>query len=618
MTNPVVMTMTAPSNRPTGAATGGETIYASGNASGGAYGQNKASASLGSKNQPVLDFLARLEQAGGALPDGLEALGAAGEAAPDVTGPNLTGIGPQLAAADLESNPLAQFPGIVTVTAEGEINVDLEGLADILGVDVGEIDGAALAGLLDLAGDTPPDIAAVLPTGEGDLLAKLSEIDEATLTLPPAAILDNLELDKPHPMGEEELAALLADFARGGEEGSLPAPLAASGADAPLSLSPTQGEAPSEGAALGGSGATGGAEMPPDSALNVLAEMPTISEFGTAAATSDKPGLNAQGSQSSQGAQGAFASSAGAATGQGELARHLPLRAGLGSVGQNGDDTLMPNDQASFSSDARFSGEDGEMMMAQTIAGGKATKGGLAAAFASATGSLSGEGTLLDLPQLVGSLQKGAMPLQGQQLNLAQMGNMTAMEPMPDALLDVDQIVNGDIAPESELTTSAQTKMDVRPSSVDRVMTAEMPSRTIAIAMVRSADRGRAHFQMRLDPPELGRVDVRMSVATSGAVKAQLSFEKAETLELFQRDARALERALADAGLDVDAGGLEFSLSGDGAGAFQQALGDERGFSDQDGLSEDRVSALDEDDMPAHIDITRHFNGLDGRLNLLI
>ena len=49
--------------------------------------------------------------------------------------------------------------------------------------------------------------------------------------------------------------------------------------------------------------------------------------------------------------------------------------------------------------------------------------------------------------------------------------------------------------------------------------------------------------------------------------------ERSETLDLLQRDARSLERALNDAGLKADSGSLEFNLRGDGDA---QAEGGER------------------------------------------
>jgi flagellar hook-length control protein FliK len=82
----------------------------------------------------------------------------------------------------------------------------------------------------------------------------------------------------------------------------------------------------------------------------------------------------------------------------------------------------------------------------------------------------------------------------------------------------------------------------------------------VAFEIVRQVQQGVSRFQIRLDPPELGRVDVNLDMDKSGQVNAKLVVERSETLDLLQRDQRALERALAQAGLDTSKTNLEFSL----------------------------------------------------------
>lgn len=72
------------------------------------------------------------------------------------------------------------------------------------------------------------------------------------------------------------------------------------------------------------------------------------------------------------------------------------------------------------------------------------------------------------------------------------------------------------------------------------------------------------NITLQLDPPELGRVEVRMSFGKDKTVKAALLAEKPETLAMLQRDAHSLERALASSGLNIDSGGLDFSLAQEG------------------------------------------------------
>ncbi|MGE1135127.1 flagellar hook-length control protein FliK, partial [Bacillus velezensis] len=61
---------------------------------------------------------------------------------------------------------------------------------------------------------------------------------------------------------------------------------------------------------------------------------------------------------------------------------------------------------------------------------------------------------------------------------------------------------------------------------------------------------GAREFQIRLDPAELGRVDVKLTIAEDGRVAASLVVDRVETLAMLQRDARTLERAFDQAGLN--------------------------------------------------------------------
>jgi hypothetical protein len=82
----------------------------------------------------------------------------------------------------------------------------------------------------------------------------------------------------------------------------------------------------------------------------------------------------------------------------------------------------------------------------------------------------------------------------------------------------------------------------------------------IAVEIAARAQAGRNRFEIRLDPPELGRIDVRLDVDNSGNVTSRLVVERVETLEILRRDAGELQRALQDAGLKTSDNGLQFTL----------------------------------------------------------
>jgi flagellar hook-length control protein FliK len=71
---------------------------------------------------------------------------------------------------------------------------------------------------------------------------------------------------------------------------------------------------------------------------------------------------------------------------------------------------------------------------------------------------------------------------------------------------------------------------------------------------------GASHIKIQLNPEELGRVDVRMSVGLDGKTSMTIMADNRDTLDMLQREARHLERALTDVGLKTDASGLSFHL----------------------------------------------------------
>jgi chemotaxis protein MotD len=89
---------------------------------------------------------------------------------------------------------------------------------------------------------------------------------------------------------------------------------------------------------------------------------------------------------------------------------------------------------------------------------------------------------------------------------------------------------------------------------------AAVPVAGLAIEIAARAQSGNTRFEIRLDPPELGRIDVRLDVDQRGHVTSRLVVEKSETLDLLKRDAPELERALQQAGLKTSDSGLQFTL----------------------------------------------------------
>lgn len=112
----------------------------------------------------------------------------------------------------------------------------------------------------------------------------------------------------------------------------------------------------------------------------------------------------------------------------------------------------------------------------------------------------------------------------------------------------------------------------------------------------RFADGSRS-FDIRLDPPELGRVQVRLEIGADRSVQAMLTADKPEALAELQRNARELQKALAEAGLELGENAIGFALS-EGGEDEEQSAGREEDISAPETTSNLTIS---DDSTPAPV-----------------
>ena len=142
--------------------------------------------------------------------------------------------------------------------------------------------------------------------------------------------------------------------------------------------------------------------------------------------------------------------------------------------------------------------------------------------------------------------------------------------------------------------------------------TSASPAEQIAV-QVRSAQvAGKEQINIKLHPAELGRIEVKLESGSDGTIRASISAERADTLDLLQRDARGLERALQDAGVKTDSGSLNFNLRGQGQ--EQQADGD---GAPGRAATDDNTLAADSGD-PAAVEHLQRQSSHDGALDIRV
>jgi flagellar hook-length control protein FliK len=146
---------------------------------------------------------------------------------------------------------------------------------------------------------------------------------------------------------------------------------------------------------------------------------------------------------------------------------------------------------------------------------------------------------------------------------------------------------------------------------------AAVPISGLPVAIAARAVAGSNQFDIRLDPPELGRIDVQLNVDGNGQVTSHVTVDRPETLTLLQSQQPQLERALEQAGLKTADNGLQFSLRDQSfAGAN---TGGNSGGSTQQSQSSSQQLVIPDPDLPS-IDATQIYSrwGLGGGIDITV
>lgn len=88
----------------------------------------------------------------------------------------------------------------------------------------------------------------------------------------------------------------------------------------------------------------------------------------------------------------------------------------------------------------------------------------------------------------------------------------------------------------------------------------EPAAEQIAVHIAKASSDGIDKINVKLKPESLGHVQVRLDVSNDGRTHVVVSADRPDTLDLLQRDAQSLIRALNDAGLQTSQQNLSFNL----------------------------------------------------------
>ncbi len=136
-----------------------------------------------------------------------------------------------------------------------------------------------------------------------------------------------------------------------------------------------------------------------------------------------------------------------------------------------------------------------------------------------------------------------------------------------------------------------------------------LPAAQVTIALTRMAKNGIDRFDMQLHPQELGRVNIRLEIK-DGVARASVTADNPATLQILQKDGRALEKVLQQAGLETDANSLDFNLRGENGGGRHNLFANTpagKGWSGDPAIAPDTESTK-----------TTHYTVAPGRVNLTV
>ncbi|MBV9954133.1 MAG: flagellar hook-length control protein FliK [Pseudolabrys sp.] len=195
-----------------------------------------------------------------------------------------------------------------------------------------------------------------------------------------------------------------------------------------------------------------------------------------------------------------------------------------------------------------------------------------------------GKAPLPRLSELVAMVREGA---RGERFEITR--STDAQAPAPSTVEPVN-------APAQQMPAiQAAANVSQVPAAQAQTTSHGTPLQGVAVEIAAQALSGKHRFEIRLDPPELGRIHVRLDVDRDGQVLSRLVVDRVDTLDLLRRDAANLERALNDAGLKTSDHGLQFSLR------------DQNGQSRDDAPARDSAALVASDELTATLETQRGY-----------
>lgn len=90
------------------------------------------------------------------------------------------------------------------------------------------------------------------------------------------------------------------------------------------------------------------------------------------------------------------------------------------------------------------------------------------------------------------------------------------------------------------------------------------PVEQVVVQLHKAVKEGQSEMTIQLRPAEMGKIEIKLTFGADKSVTGVVTADNQGTLTLLQKDSDALQRALQEAGLQADAGCMEFCLRDNG------------------------------------------------------
>ncbi|MBL4691829.1 MAG: flagellar hook-length control protein FliK [Magnetovibrio sp.] len=124
------------------------------------------------------------------------------------------------------------------------------------------------------------------------------------------------------------------------------------------------------------------------------------------------------------------------------------------------------------------------------------------------------------------------------------------------------------VAPVANTQQTQQTAQPAtKPQTQAQAQAQTSPTEQVKVQIAKAISDGVDQIRIQLKPAHLGRIDIQLEMSQDGRVAAVISADSKDTMDMLKQDSQELERALREAGLNLNSGDLSFSMRGEGGNA---------------------------------------------------